>query len=209
MLPPLLLTLASVTLLLVACGGDDDNSSGSDSGAGPTSGSSTTTSAKATTKPGATKNEKWVQGLCVAVTGYEADLEKLSGTVSVSQADSSQKVKDTIVTFLQDAQKRTVKLQSDIKGLGDPDGKDGKKIEAAMVDAAGTAVRVFDKSVKDAQALKTSDAAQLQADVIAIGSDLESASSDISDAFSRIDQDYDTTEITKIAATVPECSGLF
>ena len=192
---------ATAVLLAVACGDDD-------SGGSPSK-SDSASSSRPTARPGASKNEKWAAGLCVAVTSFETDLEKLSASVAFSPTDDAQKIRDTLVKFLQDAQKRSVRLQGDVKALGDPDGKDGKKIQAAMVAASGKAVGVFDKSVKDAQALTTKDMVKLQSDIIALGTSIEDASNDISSAFEQIDLDYDTRDLTKVAESVPECNGLF
>ncbi len=194
--------LAAVAVLLSGGCGDDDSAAGSSS-------PSATSSSKQTARPGASKNEKWASGLCVAVSSYESDLEKLAASVAFSPSDDAQKVKDTLVKFLQDAQKRSARLQSDIKSLGDPDGKDGKSIQSAMVAAAGKAVGVFDKSVKDAQALNIKDPSALQADIVALGSSIEDASDDIAGAFEQIDRDYDTSELTKVAESVAECRGIF
>jgi len=204
----LLLSAFAATAVLVsaACGGDD---SGGDKGGGSPSGSDAPSSSRPTARPGATKNEKWAAGLCVAVASFESDIEKLSTSVAFSPTDDAEKIKDTLVRFLQDAQKRSARLQADVKSLGDPDGKDGKKIQAAMVAASGKAVGVFDKAVKDAQALTTKDQARLQSEIVALGNSIEDASNDIASAFEQIDRDYDTRELTKVAESVPECTGIF
>lgn len=61
----LLVTLAAASVILsIACGGDDSG--------GSSSGSDAASSSKPTARPGASKNETWAAGLCVAVSRRSA-----------------------------------------------------------------------------------------------------------------------------------------
>jgi len=196
-LVPLVVVLLLVGLLptaLLACGGDD--------GAGE---KSTTVSSSS----GGTRNERWVGGLCAAVTGFEADLVARSQSLSAVDTSDPKKTKESIVAFLEAVQKRSVQLKTDIQKLGDPEVKDGKKIQAAFVAAAGDVVKAFDSALKTARGLDTSNPAKLGNDLIELGTTIEEAGAEIEDTFGQIDRDYDTTKITEVARKKAECAGLF
>ncbi len=170
---------------------------------------SPTTVARTTPRANASKNEKWVIGLCVGVTSYVDDLEKLSDGLNVPSNPTGAQLKDLMVNFLTAAQRRTVQLKSDIDKLGNPDVKDGAKIQSAMSTASGQVVTIFDGAVRDARALNATDQAKLAQELTALGNRLTAASTGIENAFARIDTDFDTTELTRLASNVPECRGLF
>jgi hypothetical protein len=188
---------------VVFSGNSDSSGSGS-----ATAVASGTAQAQTTAAPGASKNDKWVIGLCTAAQSYVDDLTELSDNLDVDQNDLKA-LKDTMVKFLQDAQGRTKTFKSDIDKLGNPDVKDGAKIEADMSSAANNVVTIFDKAVRDAKALDANNPATLVSGLETLGQSLSDASDDVSNAFGDIDTKYDTTALTKIAGGVPECSGLF
>jgi hypothetical protein len=166
------------------------------------------TKAQPTPKPGASKNEKWVFGICVATQGYADDLQALANGIDLSKVSGTQKLKELMVKFLTDAQSRTKKLKSDIDKLGDPDGKDGKNIQKDMSAAAAKAVTIFDKAVKDTQQLDGNDASKLASGLSTLGQNLSDAGDEISNAFSAIDTKWDTAELTKVMESTPACDGL-
>jgi hypothetical protein len=192
---------------------DDDTASPAETPTVAAKGSATaapsgTARAQTTVKPNAGVNEKWVTGLCLAATGYEADLRELSGNVDLNNTSDTKSIKDRMVRFLQDAQARTRQFKTDIDKLGDPDVKDGKAIESAMSVAAGKVVAVFDQAATDVVALDASDPAKLAQGLETVGESLDTASNDVGDAFDQIDMQYDTTALTKIGQAIPECAGL-
>lgn len=176
--------------------------------ASPPAAASGTPRAQTTVKPNATVNEKWVTGLCVAATGFERDLQALSANVDLNNTSDTKSIKDRMVRFLQDAQTRTRQFKTDIDKLGNPDVKDGKAIQAAMSAAAGKVVGVFDAAASDVAKLDATDPAKLAQGLQALGASLDSASTDVGDAFDQIDVKYDTTALTKIGQDIPECAGL-
>lgn len=190
----LLPLVAILAAALLACGGDDD---GGDEKATTASGS------------GGSRNERWVGGLCAAVTSFEADLVARSQSLSNVDPSDPRKTKESIVAFLEAVQKRSVQLKTDIQRLGDPDVKDGKKIQAAFVAAAGDVVKAFDSALKTARGLDTSNPAKLGNDLVTLGTTIEEAGAEIEDTFGQIDRDYDTTKITEVARKKAECAGLF
>lgn len=164
--------------------------------------------AHASAAPAATKNQKWVLGLCVAVQSYEDDLTDLSDNLDVNQSDLDA-LKATMVKFLQNAQARTKTLKSDIDKLGNPDIKDGDKIEADMSAAASDVAAIFDKAVRDGNALNPKAPQSLTTGLETLGQNLSDASDEVSSAFTDIDTKYDTSPLSKIAGDIPECSGFF
>jgi len=196
---------ALAVLLAIGCGDGDDDGHG-DKGGGWSSGSDTASSTP-TIVPGADKNQRWATGFCAAMTTFRSDIEELSTSVSFLPSDDAQKIQGTLVRFLQEAEKRSVTLQSDVRLLGDADGKDGKQIEEAMVAALGQAVTVFDKSVTDAQSLTTDDPVKFESEIAALGDSIDAASDDISSAFERIQRGYDTSELNSVLQSTSECRG--
>lgn len=166
--------------------------------------------ARTTVKPNATRNERWIVGLCVAAQSYVDDVESLSADIDFSKvASDPQKLKDLMVSFLQNARDRSQQFKRDIDKLQAPDVKDGAKIQSAMSNAAGQVVTLFDKAVNDAKALDAKNPQKLADGLTQLGDSLSTASDDVSGAFNDIDTKYDTTELTKVANTVPECGSFF
>ena len=163
---------------------------------------------RATVRANASQDEKWVVGFCNAVQSYLSDVDTLGGGFDIPNNASGQNVKDSLVAFLVDLQKRTATLKGEIDKLGNPEGKDGAKIEAGLSKAAGDLVALFESSVKDARALNANDQTKLIEQLTALGTRLEAAGTAIGDAFDKIDRDFDTKNITKISASTPQCAGI-
>ncbi|MGH2634376.1 MAG: hypothetical protein ACRDG3_13275 [Tepidiformaceae bacterium] len=194
----------------------EDSGSGSATPAGsPPAGSKGTpgasASASGTNAAGQprTTNEKWVSGLCTAASGFATDIETLGKNFNPTSDMSSSQIKDLIVKFLNQADDRAKQLRSDIDKLGNPDVKDGDKIETAFSTAAGKVVTSFDDAVTTTQKLDESDVTALVDGLTQVGDDLDSASSTIDDAFTSISNDYDTSPLSNISVGRPECAGLF
>lgn len=164
--------------------------------------------ARATLKANASKDEKWVIGLCNAVQAFSEDIEKLGAGFDIPPGANGQKVKALLVAFLTDLQKRSATLKSDIDKLGNPDGKDGAKIETALSEAAGQIVRLFDSSVSDAKKLNANDQTQLAQQLGLLGARLQAAGTSIEVAFDQIDRNFDLSNIDKIANSTPQCAGI-
>ncbi len=164
--------------------------------------------ARATLKATATKDEKWVIGLCNAVQGFGDDIDRVGTGFTIPQNANGQAIKDALVTFMTELQKRSATLKNDIDKLGNPDGKDGAKIQAAFSQAAGQVVTLFDGAVRDARNLNANDQAKLLEQLGILGSRLEAAGTAIGNTFDRIDRDFDTASIDKIADSAPQCIGV-
>ena len=177
--------------------------------AGSTAKATGTVRARTTVKPNASVNERWVVGLCVATQSFIDDIEALSGGLDVNGTNDPAKLKQIMVNFLDDATNRSDQFKRDIDKLPTPDVKDGRKIQAAMSDASGRVADLFAQSADDARNLNASDAQKLADGLQTLGDNLDTASSDVSDAFDQIDRDYDTSALTTIANQVPECASFF
>jgi hypothetical protein len=156
-----------------------------------------------------TTNEKWVSGLCTAASSFGTDIETLGEGFNPTADMSASQIKDLIVKFLNEADARAKQLRSDIDKLGNPDVKDGDKIESAFSAAAGKVVTSFDDALTTTQKLDENDTAALLDGLTQVGDDLDSASSTIDDAFSSISNDYDTSTLSNVSVGRPECANIF
>lgn len=201
---------------ILFAGSSDTPSGASDSGS-PTASKSPAAKSSATASPSTsggsnaatTTNEKWVSGLCTAAQSFGTDIETLGKGFNPTADMSASQIKDLIVKFLNEADARAKQLRSDIDKLGNPDVKDGDKIESAFSAAAGKVVTSFDDALTTTQKLDENDPADLLDGLTQVGDDLDSASSTIDDAFSSISDDYDTSTLSNISVGRPECADLF
>jgi hypothetical protein len=164
--------------------------------------------ARATARPNASQDEKWTIGFCNAVQAYGAGIEDAGNRFDIPSNSTGPAIKDLLVTFLADLQKRTATFKGEIDKLGNPSGADGAKIQAGFSKAVGDLVALFDASVRDARALNANDQAKLLEQLTALGTRLETAGSAIEDAFDKIDRDYNTTNIDKLVDSLPQCAGV-
>ena len=168
----------------------------------------TTPVARATARPNASQDEKWAIGFCNAVQSYSTDVATAGDRFDIPSNSAGPAIKDLLVNFLADLQKRTATLKSDIDKLGNPSGADGAKIQAGFSKAVGDLVALFDASVRDARALNANDQAKLVEQLTTLGLRLETAGTAIEDAFEKIDRDFDTTSIDKLVDSLPQCAGI-
>ena len=168
----------------------------------------TTPVARATARPNASQDEKWAIGFCNAVQAYGNDVEAAGDRFDIPSNSAGPAIKDLLVNFLADLQKRTVALKTDIDKLGNPSGADGAKIQAGFSKAVGDLVALFDASVRDARALNANDPAKLVEQLKTLGLRLETAGTAITNAFDKIDRDFDTTNIDKLVDSLPQCAGI-
>jgi len=197
-------------------GSSDSSSGGSATPAGsPPAGSKATpgasASASGTNASGQplTTNQKWVSGLCTAAQGFATDITTLGSDFNPTSDMSAPQLKALIVKFLTNADTRAKQLRTDIDKLGNPDVKDGDKIETAFSTAAGKVVTSFDDALTTTQKLDENDFGALADGLTQVGTDLDSASTTVDDAFTSISNDYDTSALTNISVDRPECAGLF
>jgi hypothetical protein len=201
----LVAAIAAASTAGIACSGHDDD----DDRGGPTPATGEPAPASATAASGGTKNERWVRGFCVAAQAYVDDLGALSDDFDVPSSSSPSDIKKAMVAFIGEARDRSATLKRDIDRLGDPDVKDGKKIQSAMSQAAGTIVALFDDSLDDARDLDDSDRQELQLGLERLGTDLSEAADQLNAAFAQIDVDYDTEALSEVATGIEECAGIF
>ena len=151
---------------------------------------------------------QWATTLCTSVTTWLADIQKLDPTTDVNKAKDADAVKVIMVKFLTDASTRTTKMQRDL-GVDYPQVKDGAAIHAAFAAGAAQAVALFTAAAKDASTLDTKDPAKFGDNLSKLGTAISDAGNDLDAVFSSIDTKFDTTEISKVAASLPACKGIF
>lgn len=191
-----LLTLALP--LFAACGGgDDDDDSGDD------------TSSSSSSKDEKVKVETWTKGLCTSLLDWFDDIGTSSALADIDATQSADEVKKAMVAFFEDVDERTKEFKDDVDDLGYPDTKDGKKIQASLSGAAGDMVKIFEDSLKDVKAIDAKDPAKMAESLTAIGEALNAAGDEVGEAFTAIEEDYDTEDINKAAEDIPECEGVF
>ena len=198
------LALGTVVLaglpMLAACSGSGDDGD---------SGSSSSRSKDSKTSNSTVKVDKWTAGMCDAVTTWLDEVGTLSALVDLDSQTAPAQVKASMVDYLTDLDDRTKEFKSDIDDLGNPDLKDGKKIQAALAGAAGDVVKIFEDALKEVKTMDSSNATALASQLTALGDTLTKAGDKVGDAFTAIDEDYDTTKISEAAEDLPECKGIF
>jgi len=174
----------------------------------PTSPTTTPGRTPVATAPAKTTNEKWVAGICLALTGWVGDLEDANTSLQgqIDRAASAQDIKTLLVDFLKDGQSETVNMRKEMTALKAPDVKDGAAIHKVFVDAADGLVKVFDSLVADAQKLDTSSLQKASDQLEVFVGRVESSFDEVARTFDKLDQ-YDPGELDKLFQTRPECQG--
>jgi hypothetical protein len=190
------LSLAILALMLLAgaCGDDDDDSSG-DSASSDTKNLST--------------NEKWVAGICKSFGGWVEDITTAEADLQESLVDTSSAsdLKKKLVDFLKTGQTETKNLQKELNALKAPDVKDGAKIQKIFTNAAGEFVKVFDRTVSDAQKIDDSSLSKVTTDLEKFEQQISDSFGNLDAAFSDLDQ-YQNADLEELFATTPECGAL-
>ena len=156
-----------------------------------------------------TANEKWVAGVCTAMTGWVKDIEdaqvKLDKTLDT--AADAKALKQALVDFMKTGQAETKNLQKDFSALKAPDVKDGAAIQKTLNDGAAQLVKVFDNLVADAEKVGTSSLAQTERDVTKIADGIGTAFADAGETFDKLDS-FSADELDALFDSRPECQEL-
>jgi hypothetical protein len=161
------------------------------------------------TGPAVTTNEKWVAGICTALTGWVADLESANTALQskIDGAASAADLKKLLVAFLKDGQAETVNLRREVAALKAPDVKGGEAIHKIFVDATVDLVKVFDNLVAEAERLDASSLAKVTEDLDRFIQGVDSAFDEVAQSFDALDQ-HDPQGLDELFQTRPECQGL-
>ncbi|HQW51864.1 MAG TPA: hypothetical protein PL082_07395 [Tepidiformaceae bacterium] len=167
-----------------------------------------TTRTPITTAPAKTTNEKWVAGICTALTGWVGDLEDANTALQsdTEKAASAKDLKALLVDFLKDGRAETVNMRKEIAALKAPDVKDGAAIHKVFVDVSDDLVKVFDGLVTDAEKLDTSSLQKVADQLDVFVGRVESSFDEVGEYFDKLDQ-YDPGELDQLFQTRPECQG--
>ncbi|MBE7520282.1 MAG: hypothetical protein HS107_13670 [Thermoflexaceae bacterium] len=197
----------------------DDEDSAADDGAQPSptvraGGAATpvktsTAVARTTPKANASKNERFVIGLCSAMTGWLDDVTALVDSLSVPPNSSATQLKEAMVAYFQEALDLATNLKKALAGLPVPEIKDGKAVHQAFAQLGEGMERSFADILAKAKAMEAKSPSQVQADVQAFADDLDLVMTEMSLKADTIDLKYDTDALVKIADQVTECEGIF
>ncbi len=193
----------------VAGGDGPEPSATKKAGSAGTPAKTSTPVARTTVKANASKNEKFVIGLCVSMTNWMDDVTLLVDTLSVPGDASAKQIKDEMVAYFQQALDLTATLRKNLSGLPVPDGKDGKAIHQAFAQLGADLEKSFSNTVASIKGMETKSVSQVKADIERFADDFDLAMTEMSLKADTIDIKYDTEELTRIANEVPECEGIF
>lgn len=177
--------------------------------AGATPGKTSTVAARTTPKANASKNERFVIGLCSAMTGWLDDVTALVDSLSVPPNSSATQLKEAMVAYFQEALDLATNLKKALAGLPVPEIKDGKAVHQAFAQLGEGMERSFADILAKAKAMEAKSPSQVQADVQAFADDLDLVMTEMSLKADTIDLKYDTDALVKIADQVTECEGIF
>lgn len=173
-----------------------------------TPGKTSTAVARTTPKPNASKDEKFVIGLCVAMTNWLDDVTLLVDSLSVPSNSSASQLKEAMVAYFQEALDLTTTLKKALSALTVPDVKDGKAIHQYFAQLGADIEKSFAGILAKVKAMETKSVSQVQADVQDFGDDFDLLMTEMSLKADSIDVKYDTGALSRIAEEVPECEGV-
>lgn len=154
-----------------------------------------------------TKPETWATDVCGALQTWEKDLksgsQQLGSDIRTSKDLKSVKVK--LVAFLQGAEKSTEKMVADVKSAGAPAVKDGPAIQRDFESGLAEARGSFQRAVKQAKKLPTSNPQTLAAGLTSLAQRIQGELTATGNQFSNLDKKYDTGDLNKAMADEPLC----
>lgn len=164
--------------------------------------------ARTTPKANATRNEKFVIGLCVALTDWMDDATVLVDSLTLPSDASAKQMKDEMVAYFQKALDLTTTLRKALTALPVPDGKDGKAIHQAFAQMGTDIEKSFADILTKIKAMDTKSVTQVQADIEKFSDEFDLLMDEAGSEAEEIDVKYDTEDISRIAENVPECEGI-
>ena len=181
----LLSVVATLAFAAVGCGG---GSSGSSAASG-------------------SKPETWATDVCGALKIWESDLESGSEQLSSDIRSSSdlKSVKRKLVAFLQNAQKSTDTMVTDVKAAGAPAVKDGPAIQRDLVAGLTQADNSFQRAVAQAKKLPTNDPQALTKGLSTLAAKIQGELNATGQQFSDLETKYDLGDLNQALADEPAC----
>ena len=180
----LLSTLVALAFAAAGCSGGSDSSSAS-----------------------GTKPETWSADVCGALQTWEKDLKSGSEQLrsDIHGSNNLESVKVKLVAFLQSAEKSTETMVADVKSAGAPAVKDGPAIQRDLESGLTGASGSFQRAVKQAKKLPTSNPQTLAAGLTSLAQRIQGELTATGNRFSNLDKKYDTGDLTKAMADEPLC----
>jgi ABC-type transporter Mla subunit MlaD len=190
-----LVVVASLALSLAACGGDDGGSAQDQP----------TDVASSPAEAGPVPVEAYLEGLCVAVGDYQDDVTTLSDDLQtqLDSVESTDDVKDLLVSFLDEAVASTQGLAEEVRALGVPDVDRGEEIATTFVNAFEQVEDLFATSKAEVEAMSTDDPVALAEGFEEVATNLETGGEEIASVFDSLpesDLDVDPEDIPACAA---------
>lgn len=191
--------LLAAVMVFTAC------SSGNSGGTGATSPASGQSKAVAA---GGGSAEEYVDGLCTALGDWLAAIQEQSQNIPTSFT-SAKEGKTELVKFLDALIASTDQATASLEAMGAPDVDGGAETHQALIEAFNGVADLFTQARDQINGLSTKDAAAFGAQVQAIGTSMQSATSAIDAAMSGINsQELDaayaqSTACTNLGASIP------
>ncbi len=184
----LLLCVSTLALAASGCGGG---------GGGGTSYSGTEPEAWAATVCGALAD--WARGL-------KADSDRLSSELSA--ATDLKTVKTKFITFLQNAERSSGIMVTEITGAGPPAVKEGAAIQQELLKGLNGAEESFTNAVAKAKKLPTANASAFGEGVGTLGKEVEAELTATSEKFNTLGERYDDDTLNEATSKEPACTSL-
>jgi prophage DNA circulation protein len=154
-----------------------------------------------------TKPETWSADVCGALQTWEDDLKSGSQQLSsdIRSSTDLKSVKQKLVAFLEDAQKSTEKMVSDVKAAGAPAVKDGPAIQQDLESGLTGAQNSFEHAVTQAKKLPTNNPRALTTGLTTLGQTIQSELTATGQHFSNLENKYDVSDLNEAMKDEPAC----
>lgn len=157
-----------------------------------------------------TKPDAWAATVCGALAdwarGLKADSDRLSS--DLSGASDLNTVKTKFVAFLQNAERSSGIMVTEIDGAGAPAVKDGAAIQRELVRELNGAEESFTHAIVKAKKLPTADSQAFGAGVSSLGKEVEAELTATSERFNTLGERYDDNSLNEATSKEPACKSL-
>jgi hypothetical protein len=162
-----------------------------------------------TSYPG-TQPKDWAATVCGAMSdwaaGLKADSQRLGSDLSGGTPLPTVKAK--FVIFLQNAERSTGRLRARVEGAGPPAVKDGAAIQQRLVSGLERGRASFERAVKRAKKLSTTDRLAFMSGVGALAQETQKELTATGDEFNRLDERYHDKSLNEATSGESSCSNI-
>ena len=156
------------------------------------------------------KPDAWAATVCGALAdwarGLKADSDRLSS--ELSGATDLNTVKTKFVSFLQNAERSSGIMVTEIRGAGQPAVKDGAAIQRELLKGLEGAEASFTHAITKAKALPTANSAAFGKGVATLGKEVEAELTATSEQFNTLGERYDDEDLNEATSKEPACTSL-